>query len=333
MITIYDIARECKCSTATVSKVFNNTGNISKEKRKEIMAAADRLGYIPNVTARNLVNCKSNMIGILLFVDKSLGLRHELFAEILNAFRMEMETKQYEILLISEESEAWNGSLSSHCQALRLDGVFCLTCDYNAEAVKELAAGSIPMVGFEIPYENSFCIESENYEASKKLTQYFLSMGHKKIAFIAGTDTMITRERIRGYRDALKDAGVSDEEFVIRSGFFSADEGKHATELLFQCGREVTAVMYPDDFTAIAGLRELKRYGKSIPDDISIAGFDGISIGRLISPQLTTIVQNANALGRACAQVLLDRIEGKAKNPAVLRLETEIFEGESVKRL
>ena len=107
------------------------------------------------------------MVGVLLFVDRTLGLRHELFAEILNAFRMEMESRKYEIVLISEEASLWRGSLLGHCKALRLDGVFCLSCDYSAKALKELAAGSIPIVGFEIPYENASNVESKNYEAGK----------------------------------------------------------------------------------------------------------------------------------------------------------------------
>ena len=107
------------------------------------------------------------MVGVLLFVDRTLGLRHELFAEILNAFRMEMENRRYEIVLISEEASLWRGSLLGHCKALRLDGVFCLSCDYASQALKELAAGSIPIVGFEIPYENASNVESKNYEAGK----------------------------------------------------------------------------------------------------------------------------------------------------------------------
>ena len=91
MVTIYDIAKECNCSSATVSKVFNNVGNISENKRREVLAAAQRMGYVPNVTARNLVKRRSNMVGVLLYVDESLGLRHELFAEILNCFRAKME--------------------------------------------------------------------------------------------------------------------------------------------------------------------------------------------------------------------------------------------------
>lgn len=331
MVTIYDIARECGCSSATVSKVFNNSGNISAKKRHEILQTADRLGYIPNITARNLVNNKSNMVGVLLFVDRTLGLRHELFAEILNAFRMEMENRRYEIVLISEEASLWRGSLLGHCKALRLDGVFCLSCDYASQALKELAAGSIPIVGFEIPYENASNVESKNYEAGKKLTEFLLSLGHKKIAFIAGTDTCITRERLRGYRDALADSQLSGEEFLLHCGFFSNDEGTLATKILMESGRDFTAVMYPDDFTAIAGLRELKKYDKSVPRDISVTGFDGISIGRLITPQLTTAVQNAKEIGKVAADMLIEKIGNSSATPKTVRLDTEIFIGESTR--
>lgn len=124
MVTIYDIAKACSCSSATVSKVFNNVGNISEGKRKEILAAAEKMGYVPNVTARNLVKKRSNMVGVLLFVDESLGLRHEMFAETLNIFRTQMEKNGYEIVLISEKGSQWEGKFLDHCRALRF-GCFC----------------------------------------------------------------------------------------------------------------------------------------------------------------------------------------------------------------
>lgn len=329
MITIYDIAKECGCSPATVSKVFNNTGNISAQKRREILAAAERMGYVPNVAARSLVNSKSNMVGILLFVDRALGLRHELFAEILNAFRIRMENCGYEVLLISEEAKLWQGDLLRHCKAMRLDGVFCLSCDYDSPAVKKLIDGGIPVVGFEVPYENVSCVESKNYESAKKLTEYFLSLGHKRIAFVSGTDTFITRERIRGYRDALMQAGLPPDDLLQRCGYFSKDEGAIATRLLMSCGKKCTAALYPDDFTAIAGMRELKKYGISVPDDLSIAGFDGVSLGRMVTPQLTTVVQDAQKIGKVAADMLLDKIEGRETEPRTVRLDTELFIGES----
>ena len=184
MVTIYDIAKRCNCSSATVSKVFNNVGNISEKKRREVLAVARELGYVPNVTARNLVKKRSNTVGVLLFVDESLGLRHELFADILNYFRSEMEANNYEIVLISEKGTQWEGDYLTHCRALRLDGVFCLCCNYNSESIRYLFESDIPVVGFEAPSSLSPSIESKNFEASKQLTEYLIARGHRDIAFL-----------------------------------------------------------------------------------------------------------------------------------------------------
>ena len=136
---------------------------------------------------------------------------------------------------------------------------------------------------------------------------------------------------MRGYRDALADSQLSGEEFLLHCGFFSNDEGTLATKILMESGRDFTAVMYPDDFTAIAGLRELKKYGKSVPRDISVTGFDGISIGRLITPQLTTAVQNAKEIGKVAADMLIEKIGNSSATPKTVRLDTEIFIGESTR--
>lgn len=331
MVTIYDIAKACSCSSATVSKVFNNVGNISEGKRKEILAVAEKMGYVPNVTARNLVKKRSNMVGVLLFVDESLGLRHELFAETLNIFRTQMEKNGYEIVLISEKGSQWEGKFLDHCRALRLDGVFCLCCNYNATSVLELIESDIPVVGFESPYDFKPSVESKNFEAGKQLTEYLIANGHRDIVFIAGTDLPITRDRIEGYKAALAAHGIPfDEDRLIHAHYFTYDHGSVATRQLLECKKPFTAVMYPDDFTAIAAYRDLAAAGLQVGKDISVTGFDGVSIGRMVFPQLATIRQNASMIGEEAAQILLSLIEGKPVSQSLLQLDTELLTGDSV---
>lgn len=334
MVTIYDIAKECNCSSATVSKVFNNVGNISENKRREVLAAAQRMGYVPNVTARNLVKRRSNMVGVLLYVDESLGLRHELFAEILNRFRTEMEKNGYEILLISEKAEQWEGKLLDHCRALRLDGVFCLCCDYGSMAVQELFSCDVPVVCFESPYPQKPSIESKNFEASKRLTEYLIQNGHREIVFIAGKDVPITRDRIAGYRAALDENGIPFEEGrLLHAGYYSNDHGRNATQMLLNCGKSFTAVMYPDDFTAIAAYRDLAAAGLYVGKNISVTGFDGVSIGSMVSPRLTTIRQDAACIGVRAAELLIGLIDGSGIKEGMERLDFTLVPGESVYRL
>ncbi len=331
MVTIYDIARACNCSSATVSKVFNHVGSISESKRKEVLAAAEKMGYVPNVTARNLVKKRSNMVGVLLFVDESLGLRHELFAEMLNRFRTAMEKNGYEIVLISEKGSQWEGKFLDHCRALHLDGIFCLCCNYEATAVRELIESNIPVVGYESPYTNRPCVESKNYEASKKLTEHLIENGHREIVFIAGTDVAITRDRIAGYRAALTAHDIPvDEERILHTGFFSHDHGALATQALLSCRKSFTAAMYPDDFTAVAAYRDLAKAGLYVGQNISVTGFDGVSIGRMVSPRLTTIRQDAVRLGQCAADLLIRRIEDKEIAQPLVRLDAELLPGDSV---
>ena len=334
MITIYDIAKECGCSSATVSKVFNRTGNISEKKRREVLEAAERLGYVPNVAARSLVRQRSNMVGVLLFIDESLGLRHGLFAEILNRFRAEMEKHNFEIVLISEKGEMWGGRFLDHCRALRLDGVFCLCCKYDTEAVRELIGGNIPLVAFESPYEEKPSIESKNFEGAKRLTEHLIENGHRDIVFIAGTDIPITHDRIAGYRAALDEHGIPfDEDRLLHTSFFSYDRGSRATELLLACPKPFTAVMYPDDFTAISAYRDLAAAGYRVGENISVTGFDGVNFGEMVMPRLTTIRQDAVRIGENAAQMLLELIDGKPVPGGKTRLDAGLVLGESVHKL
>ncbi len=334
MVTIYDIAKKCNCSSATVSKVLSRTGSISEKKRNEVLDAARSLGYVPNVTARNLVKKRSDMVGVLLFSDKVLGLRHELFAEILNSFRTVMEEKNYEIVLISEKATQWDGSFLTHCRALRLDGLFCLCCEYGTSAVRDLFESDMPIVGFESPFAEKSSVASKNFEAGKRLTEYLIGLGHRRIAFLAGKDTAITRERIAGYRAALAEYSVPfDDALLIRTNYFSSDSGENATHSLLSCGHSFTAAMYPDDFTALAATYLLAQHGLYVGKNISVTGFDGISVGSLVTPRLTTMRQNAQAIGAAAAQSLINQIEGRENPQFTVSLDTTLVEGESTAAL
>ena len=184
--------------------------------------------------------------------------------------------------------------------------IFCLCCNYEATAVRELIESNIPVVGYESPYTNRPCVESKNYEASKKLTEHLIENGHREIVFIAGADVAITRDRIAGYRAALTAHDIPvDEERILHTGFFSHDHGALATQALLSCRKSFTAAMYPDDFTAVAAYRDLAKAGLYVGQNISVTGFDGVSIGRMVSPRLTTIRQDAVRLGQCAADLLI----------------------------
>ena len=259
MVTIYDIAKKCNCSYTTVSKVFNNTGAISEKKKKEIFAAAKELGYVPNSTARSLATKKSNIIGVILHNFEDRGITHELFSRILNSFRIEAEKNGYDILLISQNHESYLMS----CKSRAIDGVFVMCCDYSLEKSKELMNGEIPFVCFDnndVP--NS--VQSNNKEAIAGMVDYLVSKGHRNIMYINPDDNApVTRSRLEGYMLGLERNNIKfDPRFVQKGSYFHEGASKLNVENVINSGIDFTAIMFPDDYSAIGAAKYLKQYEK-----------------------------------------------------------------------
>lgn len=326
MVTIYDIAKKCNCSYTTVSKVFNNTGAISEKKKKEIFAAAKELGYVPNSTARSLATKKSNIIGVILHNFEDRGITHELFSRILNSFRIEAEKKGYDILLISQNHESYLMS----CKSRAIDGVFVMCCDYSLEKSKELMNGEIPFVCFDnndVP--NS--VQSNNKEAIAGMVDYLVSKGHRNIMYINPDDNApVTRSRLEGYMLGLERNNIKfDPRFVQKGSYFHEGASKLNVENVINSGIDFTAIMFPDDYSAIGAAKYLKQYEKEKGIKISYTGFDGVEVTEILASSVTTIKQNTELIGETAAKILLNEIEGKKTKKATY-IPTIISEGDSV---
>lgn len=326
MVTIYDIAKKCNCSYTTVSKVFNNTGAISEKKKKEIFAAAKELGYVPNSTARSLATKKSNIIGVILHNFEDRGITHELFSRILNSFRIEAEKNGYDILLISQNHESYLMS----CKSRAIDGVFVMCCDYSLEKSKELMNGEIPFVCFDnndVP--NS--VQSNNKEAIAGMVDYLVSKGHRNIMYINPDDNApVTRSRLEGYILGLERNNIKfDPRFVQKGSYFHEGASKLNVENVINSGIDFTAIMFPDDYSAIGAAKYLKQYEKEKGIKISYTGFDGVEVTEILASSVTTIKQNTKLIGETAAKILLNEIEGKKTKKATY-IPTIISEGDSV---
>lgn len=326
MVTIYDIAKKCNCSYTTVSKVFNNTGAISEKKKQEIFAAAKELSYIPNSTARSLATKKSHIIGVILHNFEDRGITHELFSRILNSFRIEAEKNGYDILLISQNHESYLMS----CKSRAIDGVFVMCCDYSLEKSKELINGEIPFVCFDnndVP--NS--VQSDNKEAIAKMVDYLVSKGHRNIMYINPDDNApVTRSRLEGYKLGLERNNIEfDSRFIQKGSYFHEGASKLNVENVINSGVEFTAVMFPDDYSAIGAAKYLKQYEKEKGIKISYTGFDGVEVTEILASTVTTIKQNTKLIGETAAKILLNEIEGKKTKKATY-IPTIINEGETV---
>ncbi len=335
MVTIKDISRACGVSPATVSKALNGYTDIRPETIKKVKDTARKMHYLPNAAARQLKTNSSHNIGVLFVDETASGLTHEYFSYILNSIKNEAEELGYDITFISGMMGRQQMSFLEHSRYRKFDGVVIACVNFESESVHELVRSEIPVVTIDYTFDNTSSVLSDNVEGAYELTRYLISKGHRRIAFIHGELTSVTKKRLLGYHKALEEAGiVPDESLIIQGRFHDPSSGRETTQKLLSMQELPTVIMYPDDFTCLGGLGELERHNLSVPDDISVAGYDGIDLSQVITPKLATWHQDAEEIGRKAVEKLVEEIENtRICEPENIKVRGELYGGYSVKDL
>lgn len=325
MVNIRDISLKCGFSVSTVSKALNGYSDVSEKTRQLVLETAKELGYVPNANARALKTNRTFNIGILFIDDQNNGLTHLHFSHVLNSFKSRAEKNGYNITFINNRWGKNTVTLLQNCKFRGIEGV-CIACvEQGDPEVQELAMSNIPIVSIDYMLPNSACVMSDNKNDMVKLVKYVYSMGHRKIAYIHGTDSHVTRERVAGYIETMKELGLEvRSEYMLESLYTNAQTTRKATEQLLQLEDRPTCILLPDDVCSFGAIEAIQSAGLHIPEDISIAGYDGVMFSHLMSPKLTTIRQDTVKIGEEAAKILIYNIEHK-NNP---RLEPIVVKGE-----
>ena len=339
MASLKDIAKACGVSVATVSKALNGQKDIRDETRKRIVAVADEMGYVANSIARALKTNRSYNLGMLFVDERRSGLTHEYFSTILEGFKAEAESHGYDITFINSHIGNQSQSYVQHCRNRGLDGVVIACVDFKDPRILELADCGIPLVTIDHIFEGHTAILSDNINGVDTLVRYAYSKGHRKIAYIHGEDMAVTQGRLTGFHQACDELGLEiPPEYIIPCVYHDPDLCYQATQKLLQIPQRPTCILFSDDFSFIGGLNALLEtgltipYGKSGNPVMSVMGYDGIKMARLI--QLTTYSQNAAQIGRTAAAQLIQRIEHPREfRPEQIMITGNLLEGRTVKDL
>ena len=333
-VTIRDIARKCGVSVSTVSKALNNYGDVSGETAEAIRRAAAEMHYIPNTAARLLKTNISHNIGVLFVDERGSGLTHEYFAAILDAVRNEAETRGYDITFIGQNLGGNPMSYLEHCRYRKCDGVVIANVNFENEAVISLVRSEVPVITIDYSFDSVSCVMSDNMEGGYALASHIADKGHTKIAFIHGERTSVTNKRLVGFKRALSERGIKvPPEYIIEERYHDPAGSRKATRQLMELPDPPTAILYPDDFSFLGGMNELEKMGLSIPGDVSVAGYDGVPMGQVLQPRLTTYRQNAEEIGRASVRKLIETIEHtEICMPEEIHVSGGVLEGTSVAR-
>ncbi|MBE5803991.1 MAG: LacI family transcriptional regulator [Clostridiales bacterium] len=330
MVTIKMIAQRCGLSTAAVSRALNHLPGVSPQNAERVRRIAGEMGYYPNVAARTLKTSRSNMIGVLY----RNGMAHEFFASVLEGIHIEAERHGYELVFLRRDPGM---SYLDHARQRQCAGVVVVQGQlYDYENVMSLVKSNLPTVSVEYEFQGGTMVVTDNVSAMEELIRYLHDeMGHSRVAFIHGESCQVTSERLAGFVRGCRNCGiVIPEEYVREAHFRTPEESARETRALLALSQPPTCILYPDDVSYLGGVAEIRRHGLSVPGDMSCVGFDGVSLSRAVSPQLTTYYQDGEQMGARAAQEVISAIEDpRCAVPRTVLVPGCIQKGDTVKNL
>lgn len=330
MVSIKDVSLACGVSVATVSKALNDQKDVSEKTKARIKETARQMGYIPNSASRSLRMKHSYNIGILYEEESGSGLTHDFFASILESFKRTAELRGYDITFVNNNVHSETSmSYLERSRYRGFDGVMIACTDFDNDLIQELIASDIPTVTIDYKCEGTSAVMSDNEKGMRDLVQYAYSLGHRKIAYIHGMDSYVTRARVQSFSVTCAELGFKLRDiYMAEIPYRDTTAAYIATEEMLRAGILPTCVFYPDDLSVIGGMNCLLRYGLMIPDDISVAGFDGFKLGHYFDPPLTTFEQDCQSMGTEAAIQLIDLVENKDKtNEKTIVIPGKIYKG------
>ncbi|WP_055105747.1 LacI family DNA-binding transcriptional regulator [Paenibacillus ihumii] len=312
MTTIYDIAKLTGFSPTTVSKVFNGYSDVSEKTRRKILEAAQQLDYVPNAHARSLTTKRSWTIGVLFNDSSGAGILHPYFGGVIEGFKKVATSKGYDLMFITKDIGGKPSGYLEHCKIRGVDGIVVIGPDYSDPYFHELIEADIPCILLDSESEHVSTIYSDNILGSELAVDYLYSLGHRSIAHIGGGHSFAGVQRVQGFIEAMQRRGLSVKpEFIVQGSYnFTVENGYKAMEQLLELKDRPTAVFAAGDNLAVGAMIAMREHGISVPEDISIIGFDDIEMAKYLTPALTTIRQNTYGLGSRAANMLIYSIEG-----------------------
>lgn len=324
-VNAIEVAKRAGVSQSTVSRVFTPGASVSEKARRRVLETAKELGYRPNALARGLITNKTNIIGLVM-----REIQNPFYPEILEKFTKGLRTRGYQVLFVYAEKDELQHDDISQCLEYNVEGLIVTDALLSSKLVSHFTENNIPVLLFN-RYAKDFSghvVCCDNYSAGKKIGEYLVEKGHRQFAYIAGdTNTSTSRDRERGFREALCQKGM---ETKVEAGNYTYEGGYQAALRLLQSDPQLDAIFCANDIIALGAIDAVKSLGLTIPKDVSILGFDDITMASWPPYSLTTWQQPVDEMIEASINVLLGEIAGESEGPVSILLPGKLIERQSV---
>ena len=309
-ITISQVAERARVSTATVSRVLSGSAVVNAEMAQRVRKAADELGYRPNAAARGLATGSHQTIALVV---PDLG--NQYFNDVIKVINVLAHRHGQRIIVADSEGDPNTEMDIVNDLSAQADGIVLLSSRLSPANLKVLASRKMPVVlinrvefGVDLPV-----VAADNFSAMLELCAHLAAMGHRRVAYLAGSPlTWQNRERWRAVAQASVfglDAVSIQADATIEAGYAACDEALRARP---------TAMICFNDLAAVGVISRLQELGLSVPDDISVTGFDDIDLSRYVRPALTTVRSPKNALGEHAWKLLMEGSESHPDEPVMV---------------
>ena len=334
-VTITDIAEIAGVSVATVSRVINNKSKgVSDATRERIWKIIEEHDFQPSAVARGLVTKSSNIIGLII-----PDITNPFYPVLAKGVEDVAAERGYNTILCDggnnpDKEAAHLNFLNEHYVSGIIYNNFR---EISPSTLGIINRSKLPTVFVDSKMEvkKAQNVYIDNRSAMKEVMYYLYSQGHRRIAFLSGpNDSYSSLRRFEGYMDALKELDIPFDADLVAYGNYVATEAETAFQRLIDKGKDFTAVACCNDIMAIGVYDRCEKLGLNIPEDVSVVGFDDIDIARMLRPKLTTMHQSNYEMGRTCATMLIDTLEGKSSDDMKkVIMDTELKIRDSVKKL
>jgi DNA-binding LacI/PurR family transcriptional regulator len=327
MVTIKDVAKLSGVSIKTVSRVVNNLAEVSPETRQKVQQAILELGYQPNTTARNLVAGKTNTVGVIIPHSADYIFTHPFFTQVLQGIAEVLSANNFNLLLHLAQNEAPYARLYSQ---RKVDGLILMSIPIGDPNIHGLEENGVPYVctcRISETNNSTSWVDADFAGGVEQAMEHLISLRHRRIALLAGPMSLVSvRLRVLGYHNSLRKHGLPVADGYILEGDFTSESGYALATKIMKAPNPPSALICGDDMMAFGAIQALKELGYGVPEDVSVIGFDDISLARFSSPALTTIRQDTYAKGRMAAEALLAFMRDKHNAPPrQIMLETSLI--------
>ncbi|MBS4172874.1 LacI family DNA-binding transcriptional regulator [Bacillus sp. FJAT-49736] len=337
MLTIYDIAKKAGVSAATVSKVLNGRSDVGKNTIETVKRIIEESGYQPNSIARGLATKKSNTVGVFFQDHLNTGFRHHFLQDILASFKDVIGESGYDLIFFANNHPNNHAeTFEARAKNRNVDGLFLLGVPRTDPNLMGIVQSGIPCMSIDLdligPKANYLC--SDNLGGAMMAIDHLVEMGHTKIAFIS--DVFVTKpgsDRLIGFKKAMEKHQLPILTKWILPGDFSENGGYLSVKELLESDSLPTAIFCAGDMMAIGAMKAMEEKGLEVGKDISLIGFDDITLLKYVTPKLTTIRQKKEVMGQLAAKELLKLMNDTNYSASPFTIETELVIRDTVAKL